>query len=102
MAGAALVLVTNVILPPLERGRKLTKDVIYAELNDESAINGFLDQMKVAYEIDSVRVQAAKSGLPGHIGFELEVPADSRQKTEEIYTEIRQLPYVAFAMEQNY
>ena len=102
LAGAALVLVTNVILPPLERGRKLTKDVIYAELNDESAINGFLDQMKVAYEIDSVRVQAAKSGLPGHIGFELEVPADSRQKTEEIYTEIRQLPYVAFAMEQNY
>ena len=45
---------------------------------------------------------AAKSGLPGHIGFELEVPADSKMKTDEICGEIRLLPPVAFAMEQSY
>ena len=102
LIGAALVLVTNIVLPPLEQSRKLTRDVLYAELDDAQAVNGFLDHSKAAYEIEVVRVVAARSGLTGHVGLELEVPADSRRKTEEICTEIRGLPHVAFAMEQSY
>ena len=102
LIGAALVLVTNIVLPPLEQSRKLTRDVLYAELDDAQAVNGFLDPSKAAYEIEVVRVVAARSGLTGHVGLELEVPADSRRKTEEICTEIRGLPHVAFAMEQSY
>lgn len=102
LVGVALVLVTNIVLPSLERGKKLTKDVLYAELRDEQAINGFLDHVRKNYEIETVRAMAAKSGLPGHIGFELEVPADSKVKTDEICGEIRLLPPVAFAMEQSY
>lgn len=102
LIGAALVLVTNIVLPPLEQSRKLTRDVLYAELDDAQAVNGFLDHSKAAYEIEVVRVMAARSGLAGHVGLELEVPADSRRKTEEICAEIRGLPHVAFAMEQSY
>lgn len=102
LIGAALVLVTNIVLPPLERGKKLTRDLLYAELDDAQAVNGFLDHSKAAYEIEVVRVMAARSGLAGHVGLELEVPADSRRKTEEICAEIRGLPHVAFAMEQSY
>ena len=102
LVGTALVLVTNIVLPPLERGKKLTRDVLYAELDDAQAVNGFLDHSKAAYEIEVVRVMAARSGLAGHVGLELEVPADSRRKTEEICAEIRGLPHVAFAMEQSY
>ena len=102
LIGTALVLVTNIVLPPLEQSRKLTRDVLYAELDDAQAVNGFLDHSKAAYEIEVVRVVAARSGLTGHVGLELEVPADSRRKTEEICAEIRGLPHVAFAMEQSY
>ena len=102
LIGTALVLVTNIVLPPLEQSRKLTSDVLYAELDDAQAVNGFLDHSKAAYEIEVVRVMAARSGLAGHVGLELEVPADSRRKTEEICAEIRGLPHVAFAMEQSY
>ena len=102
LIGAALVLVTNIVLPPLEQSRKLTRDGLDAELDDAQAVNGFLDHSKAAYEIEVVRVVAARSGLTGHVGLELEVPADSRRKTEEICTEIRGLPHVAFAMEQSY
>lgn len=102
LIGAALVLVTNIVLPPLEQRRKLTSDVLYAELDDAQAVNGFLDHSKAAYEIEVVRVVAARSGLTGHVGLELEVPADSRRKTGEICTEIRGLPHVSFAMEQSY
>lgn len=102
LAGAVLVLATNIILPPLERGRKATKDMIYVELKDEQFVNDFVDRVRAAYEIENIRTVAARSGLSGNIGFELDVPADSRQKTEEIYKELRLLPYVSFAMEQSY
>lgn len=102
LIGAALVLVTNIVLPPLERGRKLTRDVLYAELDDAQAVNEFLDHSKAAYEIEVSRVVAAKTGLAGHVGLELEVPADSRRKTEEICAELRRLPHVSFVMEQSY
>ena len=65
LVGTALVLVTNIVLPPLERGKKLTRDVLYAELDDAQAVNGFLDHSKAAYEIEVVRVMAARSGLAG-------------------------------------
>ena len=96
----ALLLLTNILLPHIEREKSLTRDVIYAEVDREGCINEFLELMKARYAIDSVRVVAARSNLPGHIGLELDVPAASKIKTEDIYKQIRELPYVAFAMEQ--
>ena len=100
IAASALLLLTNILLPHIEREKSLTRDVIYAEVDREGCINEFLELMKAQYAIDSVRVVAARSNLPGHIGLELDVPAASKIKTEDIYKQIRELPYVAFAMEQ--
>ena len=100
IAASALLLLTNILLPHIEREKSLTRDVIYAEVDREGCINEFLELMKARYAIDSVRVVAARSNLPGHIGLELDVPAASKIKTEDIYKQIRELPYVAFALEQ--
>lgn len=100
IAASALLLLTNILLPHIEREKSLTRDVIYAEVDREGCINEFLELMRARYAIDSVRVVAARSNLPGHIGLELDVPAASKIKTEDIYKQIRELPYVAFAMEQ--
>ena len=100
IAASALLLLTNILLPHIEREKSLTRDMIYAEVDREGCINEFLELMKARYAIDSVRVVAARSNLPGHIGLELDVPAASKIKTEDIYKQIRELPYVAFALEQ--
>ena len=100
IAASALLLLTNILLPHIEREKSLTRDMIYAEVDREGCINEFLELMKARYAIDSVRVVAARSNLPGHIGLELDVPAASKIKTEDIYKQIREFPYVAFAMEQ--
>lgn len=101
LAAVVLVLATNTILPCLERGKKQTGDTLYAEVTDEKEVPAFLAHLKTVYEVEEVRVLAAKSGLPGHIGFELEVPADCLRSTETICLELTDLPYVSFAMEQS-
>lgn len=100
LVAVLLVLATNTVLPRLEREQKPSRGMLYVEVTDEKAVPAFLEELKTTFEVDAIHVLTAKSGLAGHIGFELEVPLDCCHDSCEICKDLTALPYVLFAMEQ--
>lgn len=97
---AALVLVANAVLPHIEQETKLkaTGRHIYVELEDIRKTNEFSVLAYTVYEIESLQIVPAHSGIPGHIGVKLDLLPESREKRELVCRKLAKIGYVALAV----
>lgn len=95
------VLAANGILPKLEhkmrRGR--VEGYIYVELNDVDFVMTFVDMMNQIYQITSIQIVPPRSGIPGHVGAEVELISPHGEGLSEIYHKLSAEEYISFALD---
>ena len=94
-----LVYTTNKVLPIFEKNTRIDTRYIYEEINDVTAVTDYIRYVKEEYQISSVYIVPAKSGISGHIGIEMELPLHAGQKIDETCTAIASDERVSFAVE---
>jgi len=95
-----LVLITNALFPYMERNIKAPRNnSIYLELRAPEQLNAFLSYVKEAYEIVSFRVSPPQSGIAGHLGLEVDLPANHESEIGSICQKLSQNEQVVFAVE---
>ena len=67
--------------------------------NGRTAVTDYIRYVKEEYQISSVYIVPAKSGISGHIGIEMELPLHAGQKIDETCTAIASDERVSFAVE---
>ena len=87
------------MLPIFEKNTRIDTRYIYEEINDVTAVTDYIRYVKEEYQISSVYIVPAKSGISGHIGIEMELPLHAGQKIDETCTAIASDERVSFAVE---
>lgn len=103
VAAALIVFMANALLARTESKVKsrVNSGRIYAELNDPGRVNDLTDGLDKRFGSPSVQVIPARSGLPGHVGIEIDLRGQLSAEMEEsaLCREFAELPYVDFAVE---
>lgn len=96
-----IVLTANALLPFLERNIKhrTANSHLYAEVNDINCVNDFAALVTHVYQMESLQVVPARSGVTGNIGLEIELSSDQLGRRDDICRELVERPYVSFVVD---